>query len=84
MHRISQFPATVALLVVGLWLAPIFGSAGSHLACAASAGDSAREPALAIGEPFPELWLPALSDGAPTSTKKWRGQKVILHVFASW
>ncbi|NIY12614.1 MAG: hypothetical protein GWN02_32025 [Gemmatimonadetes bacterium] len=36
------------------------------------------------GEPFPHLVLPALEDGAPTSIADFRGQKLILHVFASW
>ena len=37
-----------------------------------------------VGEPFPDLQLPSLEDGTPTSIVAFRGQKVILHVFASW
>ncbi len=37
-----------------------------------------------VGEPFPGLVLPALEDGTPLSIAAFRGQKVILHVFASW
>ena len=37
-----------------------------------------------VGEPFPDLELPSLDDGAPLSISTFRGQKVILHVFASW
>lgn len=40
--------------------------------------------ALAVGEPFPTLILPALEDGRPRSLSEFRGRKVILHVFASW
>lgn len=37
-----------------------------------------------VGEPFPDLELPSLKDGAALSVSAFRGQKVILHVFASW
>ena len=37
-----------------------------------------------VGEPFPDLVLPSLEDGSPLSISHFRGQKVILHVFASW
>ena len=38
---------------------------------------------LEVGEPFPSIVLPSL-DGAPSSIRQFRGQKVLLHVFASW
>jgi hypothetical protein len=38
---------------------------------------------IQIGEPFPDLALPDLN-GAPRSLAELRGQKVMLHVFASW
>ena len=37
-----------------------------------------------VGEPFPTLAFPALDDGEPTSIADFRGQRLILHVFASW
>ena len=37
-----------------------------------------------VGKPFPTLSLPSLDDGRPASIADFRGQKVILHVFASW
>ncbi len=37
-----------------------------------------------VGQPFPELSLPALEDGRPSSIADFRGQRIILHVFASW
>ena len=37
-----------------------------------------------VGEPFPDLKLPSLDDGAPLSVSAFRGKKIILHVFASW
>lgn len=36
------------------------------------------------GTPFPTLSLPSLEDGRPASIADFRGQKIILHVFASW
>jgi hypothetical protein len=39
---------------------------------------------LREGQPFPDLLLPSLADGRPTSIAAFRGKKVILHIFASW
>ena len=39
---------------------------------------------LEIGKPFPDLVLPALEDGRPRSLAEFRGQKLILYIFASW
>lgn len=39
---------------------------------------------LAVGDRFPELVLPSLSDGSPTSISSFRGRKIVLHVWASW
>jgi len=41
-------------------------------------------PQLAIGEMFPQLTLPSISDGAAVSIEQFRGQKLLLHIFASW
>jgi len=37
-----------------------------------------------VDRPFPDLTLPSLEDGRPTSLADFRGQKIVLHVFASW
>jgi len=51
----------------------------------ATAGTArAAPPDLSVGKPFPNLTLPALNGGRPMSIADFRGQKVILHVFASW
>ncbi len=39
---------------------------------------------IKVGEPFPPLVLPSLEDGKRKSIAEFRGQKVILHIFASW
>ena len=48
-------------------------------------------PALAAGlgeiemnQPFPDILLPDLETGQPSSLSKYRGERVVLHVFASW
>jgi len=52
-----------------------------------SVGDTVAKPPSAefkVGEPFPSLVLPSLADGKPLSLAQFRGEKVILHIFASW
>lgn len=49
-----------------------------------SAGNVFSSSKIQIGEPFPEFVLPSLEDGAPLSISSFRGEKIILHVFASW
>lgn len=51
--------------------------------CAAMAALPTSAADLDIGEPFPEWVLPSLA-GEPMSIASFRGQKVALHVFASW
>ncbi len=49
---------------------------------AAAYGSSTDE--LKSGVPFPRLVLPSIEDGSPMSIADFRGQKVILHIWASW
>jgi hypothetical protein len=39
---------------------------------------------IAVGEPFPDLVLPDAADGRARSIAEFRGEKLILHIFASW
>ena len=39
---------------------------------------------IAVGIPFPSLLLPSLDDGSALSVTSFRGQKLVLHIFASW
>ena len=50
----------------------------------ASAQNSLPNTGFDVGEPFPTTSLPSLEDGRPMSIADFRGQKVILHIFASW
>lgn len=44
----------------------------------------AEPPKFEVGQSFPDIVLPSMDDGSPTSIADFRGQKVILHIFASW
>jgi len=44
----------------------------------------ATPPKLEVGAPFPDIVLPAMRDGSRRSISDFRGQKVVLHIFASW
>ena len=48
------------------------------------AGPASGGDGLVPGEPFPGLVLPSMRDGSPGSISDFRGEKVFLHVFASW
>ena len=39
---------------------------------------------LEPGTPFPDLLLPAMEGGRPMSVSQFRGQRIALHIFASW
>ncbi len=50
----------------------------------ASDAAGATATGLDVGDRFPELVLPSLADGEPTSIASFRGRKLVLHVWASW
>ena len=43
-----------------------------------------RPSGIEIGQAFPTVILPSLGEGRPASIMQFRGQKVVLHIFASW
>ena len=47
------------------------------------ASASAVEP-LSPGKPFPVIALPDIQSGEARSIVDFRGQKLMLHLFASW
>ena len=64
---------------------PSFRSlAGLALGLIVCAAPATATPPLEVGQPFPDLVLPALADGQPLSIADYRGKKVVLLVFASW
>ncbi len=76
--------SVVALVALLATVLITIGASGSSIM--AAAGVSPQRPAapFTVGEPFPDLAFPSLSDGAPTRMSDFRGRKVMLHVFASW
>ena len=46
--------------------------------------DAPPDVGIEVGSPFPNLVLPLLEDGRPSSIVRFRGKKTLLHVFASW
>lgn len=44
----------------------------------------AADTGFDVGDRFPELVLPSLDGGEPTSIASFRGRKLVLHVWASW
>ena len=50
----------------------------------AAAPASNAQGRFQVGEPFPNISFPSLEDGKAASIADYRGQKVLLHIFASW
>ncbi len=45
---------------------------------------AAEPPKILVGKAFPAIVLASLADGEPMSIRDFRGEKVVLHIFASW
>lgn len=45
---------------------------------------SLAKAGIEVGKAFPQIRLPSMTDGELMSIADFRGQKVLLHVFASW
>lgn len=73
--RLPAWTVAIAALSTGLSTGPSASGAPD---------DAPTSPTIAVGSYFPDLLLPSLADGTPTSVKKYRGKKVLLHIFASW
>lgn len=50
----------------------------------ASAMNAQSSSLIQEGETFPSLWFPSMTDGVPQHLEQWKGQKVVVHLFASW
>lgn len=76
---------TVGNMGIGSLAAFLLVTGGIAAVATSPAAPSQRlENRFEVGEPFPEIALPRLDDGTPTTMAAFRGEKVILHVFASW
>lgn len=45
---------------------------------------SSRAADLRVGQAFPKLSFPSAETGAPMSIDDFRGEKLVVHLFASW
>jgi hypothetical protein len=57
---------------------------GALVLCTNAGAQLSLPETIAEGKPFPVIPLPGLADGRPASIADFRGEKVVLHVFASW
>lgn len=51
---------------------------------AAAAPGAPESYSFEVGSPFPTVSLPSIEDGGPLSVEKFRGKKLVLHLWASW
>ena len=80
MKNFTKVAIVIIILGIGVFTHIIFDEIQTADASPSDAG--AYE--LKVGQPFPNLVLPSLSDGSPLSLAAFRGEKVILHIWASW
>lgn len=67
--------------VSGAWLAVLATAVWSGTA---NAQTRPEVTGFRVGEPFPQIAFPSVDDGRPMSLADFRGQKLLLHIFASW
>lgn len=72
-------PGSVAVSVATLLLVTSAISVASQ-----SPSEAAPGGPFEVGRAFPDVVLPAADDGQPLSISRFRGRKVLLHIFASW
>ena len=80
MDNFTKVAAVIFLLGISVFTHIIFDEIQTVEASPSDAGTYE----LKVGQPFPNLVLPSISDGSPLSLAAFRGQKVILHIWASW
>jgi len=73
-----------ALVVLSATTSILIGAAGASIFAAAGTSPQRAASPFEVGEGFPDIAFPSLSDGTPTRMSDFRGRKVMLHVFASW
>ena len=73
---VERSPIVAALLLGGLITSPATAEP--------PVTEPAIHPVIEIGKPFPVMKFPSLADERATGIEDFKGQKVVLHVFASW
>ena len=66
------------------FLGGVAGAALSACGPKGSEGGAVFEIGMKPGQFFPQLGLPALDGGQPSSVRAFGGKKTLLHIFASW
>ena len=69
-----------------LFLTAVSVALGLTMAASTSSAQAPASPSsgFEIGQPFPTMAFPAIEDEQPRSITEFRGQKLLLHIFASW
>ena len=80
--RAVKIFASVVRRVALIGLLPV--ALGACVGETSTPRETSRRSPFQVDQPFPDLALPALEGSRPVSIRDYRGQKVILHVFASW
>ena len=80
-HKCYCTPVNIrsSLVIVGLAALSGFASIAD-----ADVQPTLSDTGLAIGRVFPTLAFPSLESGQPVSLADFRGEKVVLQIFASW
>ena len=83
-------PSSEELLAAVRTLSSVEPGAGTSGEGQPPPGETARAVAalpstgFEVGKPFPLIALPPAGGGEPVTLARFRGKKVILHIFASW
>lgn len=75
--KVTFLQIAVATLALSPLLLPAGTAVGRHAPQPPDAG-------FAVGEQFPDIPLPTLDGSELRSVSDFEGDKIILHVFASW
>lgn len=78
----TSIPSSAKGIAAGAFLLLLLFLGGPSAVRAQAAGGT--DVGIEVGEPFPQIPLPTLEGREGKTLAEFRGQKVILHVFASW
>jgi len=83
MIRTADFSRSI-IIALGLASAGVVAAAQSPKPKPIWARNNPLPAGLNPGQPFPTIALPSAEDGRPTSLAEFRGEKVVVNIFASW
>jgi hypothetical protein len=81
-----RFAVPISLAILTLAPPPAGGTPSGEKPAGKAVRTAGGLPPLDFeeGQPFPDIVLPSADGGRPMSVSDFRGEKVVLHVFASW